>query len=194
MMDATSFNEEDPVQQHSLPEPERRKPYNASTVGRRKRIIRIAIWSIAGLLIVIVIVAFSLAIVNSTYPSVDEDSARDSSPVVNEADMPSEDEGGFDFDYGGVVSVRDSLSYDDFSYSSADDGGSYNKDYTSTEEPTYFPTDEPTFEVRHEDESIRILIDSSSTCMCHELTPSPLYLNIDNPTSQLESLPGMKPT
>ena len=156
-MDATSFNEEDPVQQHSLPEPERRKPYNASTVGRRKRIIRIAIWSIAGLLIIIVIAAFSLAIVNSTYPSV-EDSTRDNSPAANEADMPSEDEGGFDFDYGGVGGVKDSLSYDDFSYSSADEGGSYNKDYPSTQEPTYFPTDEPTYEVRHENENIGILI------------------------------------
>ena len=143
MMDATSFNEEDPVQQHSLPEPERRKPYNASTVGRRKRTIRIAIWSIAGVLIVIVIVAFSLAIVNSTYPSVDEDSIRDSSPAANEADLPSKDEGGFDFDYGGVGDIIDSLSY-----RSADDGGSYNVDNISTEEPTYFPTYEPTYEVR----------------------------------------------
>lgn len=132
MMDATSFNEEDPVQQHSLPEPERRKPYNASTVGRRKRTIRITIWSIAGVLIVIVIVAFSLAIV------------RDSSLTANEADLPSKDEGGFDFDYGGVGGIIDSLSY-----RSADDGGSYNVDNISTEEPTYFPTYEPTYEVRN---------------------------------------------
>ena len=143
MMDATSFNEEDPVQQHSLPEPERRKPYNASTVGR-KRTITIAIWSIAGLLIVIVVVAFSLAIVNSTYPSLNEDSTQDSSPAANEADLPSKDEGGVDFDYGGIGGIIDSLSY-----SSADDGGSYNVDNISTEEPTYFPTYEPTYEVRN---------------------------------------------
>ena len=150
MMDATSFNEEDPVQQHSLPEPERRKPYNASTVGR-KRTITIAIWSIAGLLIVIVIVAFSLAIVNSTYPSLNEDSTQDSSPAANEADLPSKDEGGVDFDYGGIGGIIDSLSY-----SSADDGGSYNVDNISTEEPTYFPTYEPTYEVRDNRTRIRI--------------------------------------
>lgn len=155
MMDATSLNEVDPVQQHSLPEPERRKPYNPSTVGRRKRTIRIAIWSIAGLLIVIVIVAFSLAIANSTYPSVDKDSTRDSSPAANEADLPSEDEGGVDFDYGGVGGIIDSLSY-----RSADDGGSYNVDNISTEEPTYFPTYEPTYEVR--DNHTRIGISHTS--------------------------------
>jgi len=142
MMEGASFNEEEPVEQHSLPEPERRKPYNESAVGRKRLLlIRLAIWTTAGILIAIVIVAFSLAIINNTYP---EDTTRGSSPAVNEPDMPSEDEGGLDFDYGGGAGGEDLGSYDDFSYSSADDGGSYNVDDISTEDPTYFPT----YEVR----------------------------------------------
>ena len=142
-MEGASFNEEEPDQQHSLPEPERRKPYNESAVhvGRKRLLIRLAIWTTAGLLIAIVIVAFSLAIIKNTYP---EDTTRGSSPAVNEPDMPSEDEGGLDFDYGGGAGGEDFGSYDDFSYSSADDGGSYNVDDISTQDPTYFPT----YEVR----------------------------------------------
>ena len=139
---------EDSVYQHSLPEPERRKPCKESAVGRRNQRIRIAIWTTAGLLIVVVIVAFSLAIANSTNTFVGEDSERDSSPAANGAGMPADDEGGFDFDYGGAGEARDSFSYDDFSYSSSDDGGSYNVDHISTRESTYAPTYEPINEVR----------------------------------------------
>jgi len=142
---------EDSVYQHSLPEPERRKPFKESAVGKGNQRIRIAIWATAGLLIVVVIVAFSLAIANSTNTFVGGDSERDSSPAANGAGMPTDDEGGFDFDYGGTGGVdeaRDSFSYDDFSYSSSDDGGSYNVDHISTRESTYAPTYEPTNEVR----------------------------------------------
>ena len=105
-MEGASFNEEEPVQQHSLPEPERRKPYNESAVGRKRLLIRLAIWTTAGILIAIVIVAFSLAIINNTYP---EDTTRGSSPAVNEPDMPSEDEGGLDFDLAAVLEAKISV-------------------------------------------------------------------------------------
>ena len=188
MMEGASFNEEEPDQQHSLPEPERRKPYNESAAGRKRLLIRLAIWTTAGLLIAIVIVAFSLAIIKNTYP---EDTTRGSSPAVNEPDMPSEDEGGLDFDYGGGAGGEDFGSYDDFSYSSADDGGSYNVDDISTQDPTYFPT----YEVRDH-------FASNGGRVVANFTHGSLYLELTSPLfpsspphliSQHKSPLGMRP-
>eukprot|EP00562_Extubocellulus_spinifer_P021622 CAMPEP_0178615738 /NCGR_PEP_ID=MMETSP0698-20121128/2835_1 /TAXON_ID=265572 /ORGANISM="Extubocellulus spinifer, Strain CCMP396" /LENGTH=248 /DNA_ID=CAMNT_0020254515 /DNA_START=156 /DNA_END=902 /DNA_ORIENTATION=- len=152
MMDDVCLDESE-EQEHSLPPPERRKAYS-ETASKRKR-LGYLIWTIAGLLVVIVILAFSLAYVSST----SKNGSSSSSASTNTRDPAFDDDtnnnGGMDFDYGGVGDGNAASlgSYgSDSSYSSADDGGSYNPaSDVSSGDPTTENTFEPTFEATIDD-------------------------------------------
>lgn len=137
--------------QHSLPTPERRKPYSESSAKKTK--LRTLIWVVAALMIVVVILAFSIAYVNSTDDGESSSgSSGNSAPVGNTRDPALDDnapeDGGMDFDYGESGGAgRFSMDSFSSSYNSADDGGSYNvQNDAFTGEPTMKDTFEPTYE------------------------------------------------
>mmetsp|Transcript_11316 Transcript_11316/g.23143 ORF Transcript_11316/g.23143 Transcript_11316/m.23143 type:complete len:155 (+) Transcript_11316:3435-3899(+) len=144
MMDDECLNESE-EQGHSLPSPEPRTPYS-QTESRRKK-LRYLLWTIAGLLVVVVILAFSIAFVNSTSSNGNSSSSASSNTRDPAFGSNTNEDGGMDFDYGDVGdgSAVSLGSFDnDSSYSSADDGGSYNPD--NTFEPTFEPTLEATID------------------------------------------------
>ena len=155
-MDDVCLNETE-EQAHSLPSPERRKAYS-ETSSKRKR-LRYLIWTIAGLLVVVVILAFSIAYVNSTSSEGSSSSSASTNTRDPALDDNTNEDGGMAFDYGDVGDGNAATlgSYNsDSSYSSADDGGSYNvaSDVSSgdpTIDNTFEPTFEPTFEATIDD-------------------------------------------